>query len=78
MFNIDNIDELNDKFNTCFNPNTIIYLKNNKKKIKNIKIGDEMIDGSIVECIIKTKEPKNVKQYNINNKTIIDFCALYI
>ena len=71
MFNIDNIDELNDKFNTCFNPNTIIYLKNNKKKIKNIKIGDEMIDGSIVECIIKTKEPKNVKQYNINNKTII-------
>ena len=77
MFDIDKVEELNEKFNTCLHPNTIIYLKNkknkikNKKKIKNIKIGDELIDGSIVECIIKSKEPKNIIEYNIDNKTII-------
>jgi hypothetical protein len=72
MFGIDNVEELNEKFNTSFNPNTNVYLKKkNKKKIKNIEIGDELIDGSIVESIIKTKEPKNITEYTINNKKII-------
>jgi len=76
MFDIAKVEELNEKFNTCLHPNTIIYLKNNKnnknkKKIKNIKIGDELIDGGIIECIIKSKEPKNIIEYNIDNKTII-------
>jgi len=71
MFNIKNVEELNEKFNSCFNPNTIIYLKNQKKKIKNIKIGDELIDGSQVEAIIKTNEPTKIIEYSINNKKII-------
>jgi hypothetical protein len=38
----------------CFHPNTKLLLKNGKtKKMKNIKLGDVLKDGSIVEIIMK-------------------------
>ena len=72
-FNIDKITEINERFNSCFHPNTYIYLnkEQNKEHVKNIKIGDILIDGSIVECIIKTKKPKNIIEYRLNDKVII-------
>ena len=51
----------------CFDENTILSLKNGRNiLIKNVKIGDELHDGSIVTSKLKLSS-KNVPMYNYND-----------
>ncbi len=50
----------------CFDPDTLINIGNNKKKIKNIKIGDILKGNNKVTAILKFN-CNNVQMYNYNN-----------
>jgi len=49
----------------CFDANTLIPMKHGHKKISNIKIGDELIDGGRVTAIFKTTSLKK-QLYNLD------------
>jgi hypothetical protein len=50
----------------CFDPDTLINIGNNKKKIKNIKIGDILKGDNKVTAVLKFN-CNNVQMYNYNN-----------
>ena len=51
----------------CFNGDAFVELKNGKKKVKNIKKGDILSNGAIVECLVENKIYKYENVVNINN-----------
>ena len=51
----------------CFNGDAIVELKNGKKKVKNIKKGDILSNGAVVECLVENKINKYQNVVNINN-----------
>ena len=68
--NIDSANFQNIFYNAyggCFNGDAIVELKNGKKKVKNIKKGDILSNGAIVECLIENKINKYENVVNINN-----------
>ena len=50
----------------CFNGDAIVELKNGKKIIKNLKKGDILKNGAIVECLVENKINKEENVVNIN------------
>jgi len=63
--------------NKCFHPNTKIKLKNGKiKAMKNLDLGDVLINGSIVESVMKINNKNNpipfyvIKNAGVNNEDI--------
>ena len=56
-----------DSDNGCFNGEAIVELKNGKKKVRDIKKGDILSNGSKVICLIENKICKCVNVVNINN-----------
>jgi len=51
----------------CFNGDAIVELKNGKKKVKNLRKGDILSNGAIVECLVENKINKEENVVNINN-----------
>ena len=51
----------------CFNGDAIVELKNGKKKVKNLRKGDILSNGAIVECLVENKINKKENVVNINN-----------
>ena len=51
----------------CFNGDAIVELKNGKKKVKNLRKGDVLSNGAIVECLVENKINKKENVVNINN-----------
>lgn len=50
----------------CFHPNTILYLCGNQEKaIKDIKIGDKLIDGTIVEATMQIRPREHERMYTL-------------
>jgi hypothetical protein len=60
--------------NKCFHPNTKIKLKNGKiKAMKDLDLGDILINGSVVECVMKINNKNNyIPFYVINNAGVND------
>ena len=50
----------------CFNGDAIVELKNGKKRVKNLKKGDILKNGAIVECLVENKINKEENVVNIN------------
>lgn len=80
MFKLDKTEEINDMCNSCLHPDTNICITNirenirenihTRKKIKNIKIGDKLCDGSYIIGIVKSK-PFDMVKYTIDDKIIM-------
>jgi hypothetical protein len=51
----------------CFNGDAIVELKGGKKKVKNLKKGDILSNGAIVECLVETKINKEEPVVKIND-----------
>ena len=61
-------DRFMDYYGGCFNGNGIVKLQNNKiKKVKELIKGDILLNGSIVDCLIKTKVNSYEFVVEINN-----------
>jgi len=45
-----------DPSGVCFDGDSIVELNNCKKRVRELKKGDILIDGGIVECVIETEE----------------------
>ena len=64
---INSIVHLNNSF--CFNKNTLIQLKNGKLvKMKNIKLGDVLINGSIVNGVLNLNNVNDEYFYKLKKK----------
>ena len=51
----------------CFNGDAIVELKVGKKKVKQLKKGDILSNGAIVECLVENKINKYENVVNVNN-----------
>ena len=51
----------------CFNGDAFVELKNGRKKVKNLRKGDVLSNGGIVECLVENKIKKVENVVNINN-----------
>ena len=51
----------------CFNGDAIVELQNGKKKVKNLKKGDILSNGAIVECLVENKINREENVVKINN-----------
>lgn len=50
----------------CFHPDTVLYLRGNQEKaIKDIQIGDELIDGTIVEATMQIRPREHERMYTL-------------
>lgn len=73
-YNINSYLELNNKFNSGIDSNTILELNNNKTiKLKDIEIGDVLKDNNKVLAKIKVKPLNKETQYKTNNNYIYGF-----
>lgn len=71
VYNITNVEDFNDAFNSNLHPDSVVYTNSHMKNIQNILVGDILLDGSFVTSIIKSRKPKTIYKYHINNTTII-------
>ena len=51
----------------CFNGDAIVELKDGRKKVKNLRKGDILKNGAIVECLVENKINKEEKVVSIND-----------
>lgn len=51
----------------CFNGDALVELKDGKKKVKNLRKGDILKNGAIVECLVENKINKEEKVVSIND-----------
>ena len=51
----------------CFNGDALVELKDGKKKVKNLRKGDILKNGAIVECLVETKINREEKVVSIND-----------
>lgn len=50
----------------CFHPDTILYLRGNQEKaIKDVQIGDELVDGTIVEATMQIRPREYERMYTL-------------
>ena len=56
-----------DAYGGCFNGEALVELKNGKKKVKNLRKGDILLNGDIVECLVENKINKVVNVVCIND-----------
>jgi hypothetical protein len=64
-----NLNVIYDYGGGCFDGNSIVQLQNGEKKVKEIKKGDILIDGGVVDCLVETIQ--NKEQYVVEiNKTL--------
>ena len=51
----------------CFNGDALVELKNGQKKVKNLRKGDILKNGAIVECLVENKINREEKVVSIND-----------
>jgi len=51
----------------CFNGDALVELKDGKKKVKNLRKGDILKNGAIVECLVENKINREEKVVSIND-----------
>ena len=51
----------------CFNGDVIVELENGKKKVKNLRKGDILSNGAIVECLVENKINREENVVKIND-----------
>lgn len=51
----------------CFNGDALVKLKDGKKKVKNLRKGDILKNGAIVECLVENKINREEKVVSIND-----------
>ena len=51
----------------CFNGDALVELKDGKKKVKNLRKGDILKNGAVVECLVENKINREEKVVSIND-----------
>ena len=72
------MDRFYDYDGGCFNGNGIVKLKNNKiKKVNELIKGDILLNGNIIDCVIKTKVQSYQYVVDINNILLTPYHPIF-
>jgi Mg-chelatase subunit ChlD len=72
------MDRFYDYYGGCFNGNGIVKLQNNKiKKVKELNKGDILLNGNIIDCVIKTKVKSYQFVVEINNVLLTPYHPIF-